>query len=238
VEGRQCLLITSGDNNGALNWYFKQHGGQWNWAETEESSARAIGDLTGDLVLKLDKDELCLACPDNAFDMVVTIDVHEHLVQPERLNRELVRIVKPGGQVIVTAPGGDERKLANRIKKVVGMRVADYGHVVAGYSVAQLQAQLQEAGLTPVAHSSYSHFFTEMIELMINFVFVKILARRGRAKIDPGHIAPQTKEELRSVKKPFKVYAMLYPIFSLVSRLDALVRSREGYAVIVMARKV
>jgi SAM-dependent methyltransferase len=238
VDGRQSILITSGDNNGALNWHFKQQGGSWTWADTEESSIIAIGQVTGDPVIRLCKDELSISCPDNSFDVVMTIDVHEHLARPQVLNRELARIVKAGGQVIVTTPGGDERKLANRIKNLVGMRNADYGHVVPGYSVAELQAQLRETGLTPVAGSSYSRFFTEMVELMINFVFVKILSRRSRSKVDRGQVAPQTKEQLKSVEKSYRVYSLLYPLLSLISRLDYLVRFREGYAVIVVARKV
>jgi SAM-dependent methyltransferase len=238
VDGRQCILITSGDNNGALNWHFKQQGGNWTWADTEESSISAIGQVTGDAVIRLGKDELSLACPDNCFDVVMTIDVHEHLARPQVLNRELARIVKAGGQVIVTTPGGDEGKLANRIKNLVGMRNADYGHVVPGYSVAELQAQLRETGLTPVADSSYSRFFTEMVELMINFVFVKILARRSRAPVDAGQIAPQTKEQLQSVGKSYQVYSLLYPLLWLITRLDFLVRFTQGYAVVVVARKV
>ena len=27
TEGKKCLLVTNGDNNGALNWYFREHGG-------------------------------------------------------------------------------------------------------------------------------------------------------------------------------------------------------------------
>ena len=26
MDGKKCLLVTCGDNNGALNWYFREHG--------------------------------------------------------------------------------------------------------------------------------------------------------------------------------------------------------------------
>ena len=29
TKGKKCLLVTCGDNNGALNWYFREHGGDW-----------------------------------------------------------------------------------------------------------------------------------------------------------------------------------------------------------------
>jgi hypothetical protein len=33
TTGKKCLLVTCGDNNGALNWHFRKHGGEWTWAD-------------------------------------------------------------------------------------------------------------------------------------------------------------------------------------------------------------
>jgi SAM-dependent methyltransferase len=237
VPGQRCLLATCGDNNGALNWHFKRHGGYWTWADFEQDSIAQISDLTGDSVVALNHDQPLLPFPDDCFDVVLTIDVHEHLLEPERLNREIVRIVKPGGRVIITTPNGDERKPANRIKHLVGMRPEDYGHVVAGYDVPELEQQLEVVGLTPTASSSYSRFFTEMVELLINFAYVKLLSGRGRMKVEKGQIAPQTEAQLKSVGKSYKLYALAYPLMSGISRLDFLDLSRRGYAVVVAAVK-
>jgi SAM-dependent methyltransferase len=237
VDGQECILVTCGDNNGALNWHFKRHGGRWTWADAEADSTEQIEDLTGDPVLDIDKDNPSLPLPDNRFDVVVTIDVHEHLQDPDRLNYELARIVKPNGRVIVTTPGGDQRKLANRVKYWLGMSTRDYGHVVDGYDVPELEAQLTRVGLRPVARSSYSRFFTEMLELMINFAYVKVLSKRSQAEVEQGQIAPQTKDQLKSVEKTYKIYSLAYPFLWAISKLDHLVRFRRGYAVIVAAQK-
>lgn len=237
VDGLRCLLITSGDNNGALNWHFKQHGGTWTWVDTEKQSIEQIGKLTGDPVALLDKQALALPFEDASFDVIVTIDVHEHLEHPGRLNEELARLVSPGGTVVATTPNGDQSKLANRMKKLVGMRVEDYGHVVTGYDVPELQEQLGAVGLVPYREGSYSRFFTELIELMINFAYVKVLSRRSQAGVERGQIAPQNEDQLKSVDKTYKLYSTLYPFMSAFSRLDVLDRSDRGYAVIVAARK-
>ncbi len=42
--------------------------------------------------------------PDNAFDIVLCTEVLEHVPHPEAALRELVRLVKPGGELILTAP--------------------------------------------------------------------------------------------------------------------------------------
>jgi SAM-dependent methyltransferase len=237
TPAQQCLLVTCGDNNGALNWHFKQYGGSWMWADAEPESSGQIADLTGDEVLALDKDNPNIPAADSTFDLVVTIDVHEHLASTALLNRELARVVKPGGRVVVTTPGGDPRKLANRIKGWVGMDKSDYGHVVDGYDVPALQGQLRLAALKPVATSSYSRFFTEMLELGINLAYVKILSRRSKAKVEQGQIAPQNQDQVKSVEKTIKLYGLIYPAIWLVSQLDRLLPFMEGHAVIVAAAK-
>jgi SAM-dependent methyltransferase len=237
-EGQRCLLVTCGDNNGALNWHFKQHGGSWSWADAEHDSIQQIGGLTGDAVSAMDKQNPILPFGEGAFDTVITIDVHEHLRDPNLLNRELARITRGGGRVIVTTPNGDEKKLAVRIKHLIGMRPEDYGHFVVGYEVPQLEAQLRESGLKPYASGSYARFFTEILELAINFVYVKFLSRRSNARVEKGQIAPQNLDQVKSIEKTLRIYSILYPVFLILSKLDFLDFSPHGYAVIVAARKV
>lgn len=237
VEGQSCMLITCGDNNGALNWHFKQFGGNWRWVDTETDSIEQIKTLTRDPVVGIDKNDPFLPFTDAKFDAIITIDVHEHLEHPQKLNLELARIVKPGGKVIVTTPNGDEKKLANRIKRLIGMRPEDYGHVVIGYDIPELKRQLSDVGLEPYATSSYAGFFTEILELIINFTYVKILSKRSKARVEKGQIAPQTQDQARSVEKSIKIYSLLYPLFLAISKLDKLTGSIPGYAVIVAARR-
>lgn len=238
VEGKRCLLVTCGDNNGALNWHFRAHGGDWSWADMEMNSVNQIAALTGDEVAFVAKEAGVLPFADGYFDVVVTIDVHEHLHDTEGVNRELGRVTRPGGHVVVTTPGGDPRKLANRLKHWLGMQARDYGHVVDGYSADELAQQLRVVGLEPNVRSSYSRFFTELVELLINLAYVKLLSKGSKAEVEEGQIAPQNEEQLESVGKSYKFYSMAYPVFWLISQLDRLLAFGEGYAPIVGAQKV
>jgi len=237
VDGQKCLLITCGDNNGALNWHFKNRGGSWTWADAEEDSVGHIKEVTRDPVTKLDKEAPCLPFPDDYFDVVMTIDVHEHLTSPHEINVELARVVKTGGRIIVTTPSGDQTKMANRIKKWVGMRKEDYGHIVDGYDLPDLEKQLKNVSLLPVGCSSYSGFFTETIELMINLAYVKFMAKRSKVLVRTGQIIPQSKEQMKAVEKSYKIYSVLYPFIRALSKLDNLASFGRGYAVIVVATK-
>ena len=53
-------------------------------------------------------DALALPFAENSFDAVVLLDVLEHLADPVTLVRELGRIMKQGGAVVVMVPAGPE----------------------------------------------------------------------------------------------------------------------------------
>lgn len=238
LPGNRCLLLTCGDNNGAMNYRIREWGGDWVWAELEEAHIKTIEALLQEPVVAVNKEDCRLLFPDASFDRVVTIDCHEHLKDPNLLNKELSRVTKADGRVIVTVPNGNRRKLAVRIKEFVGMTQSEYGHVVIGYEIPALRSMLQKVGLKPHSSSSYSKFFTEIIELGINFVYVKILATKGTVVVDEGTIAPTSQEQFNSVNKTYKIYSIMFPFLWTVSQLDKLLHFSTGYAVIVEARKI
>lgn len=237
LGGKQCLLMTCGDNNGATNYHLRQTGGTWTWTDFEDACIAEIESLLGEKVHLLDKMTGTLPFPDKCFDLVVSIDVHEHLTDPLPVTKEIMRVVKDEGKVVVTTPNGNEKKLAVRIKHLIGMTAKEYGHVRVGFDIPDLTHLLQQAGLHPYRSSSYSKFFTEMVELLINFAYVKILAKKSKAQVGEGTIAPTTQEQLHSVQKPYKLYALAYPCFWLISQLDRPLFFNQGYAVIVEAKR-
>ncbi len=233
LSGQKCLLVTCGDNNGAINYNLRVKGGAWTWADFEAQGIPGMEELLGEPVLRLDKETGILPFTDGSFDVAVSIDIHEHLLDPLPVTRELARVTCPGGRVIVTTPNGNEKKLAVRIKKAIGMDIRAYGHCRVGFDVPDLRQLTEAAGLTFRRSSSYSRFFTEMLELAINFLYVKVLAKKSRARVEEGTIAPVSQDQLRAVGKSYRLYALIYPLFWLVSRLDYLIAFTRGYAVIV-----
>lgn len=234
VTGERCLLVTCGDNNGALNWRFRAHGGAWVWADVVGEHLNEMSRLLAEPVHQVQEDSL--PWPDSAFDRVVSIDVLEHLADHQPFLGELYRVLRPGRCAVVTVPNGDPRLLANRIKWWVGMRPEVYGHQRAGYTVDELRAALAGAGFRPVGQSGYSGFITEMIELAINYGYVFVLSsrsKRGRS----GHVAPSTAGELRTYGLAYRAYSVAYPLMKLVSALDRLSKKGAHPAVIVEAVK-
>ena len=234
VTSQRCLLVTCGDNNGALNWYFRAHGGNWTWGDVAGENLVEMRDLLSEPVQHVPEDHFPFA--DDQFDCVVSIDVLEHLDDDRPFLRELRRVLRPGGRAVVTVPNGNPKLLANRIKWRVGMTPDVYGHTRAGYTIAELRESVQQAGFTPIGHGGYSRFFTEMMELVINFSYVFVLSRKkGGPKA--GHIAPTSSGELETHGTAYRLYSLVYPIVRLISKLDWLLPAKTNYAVIVAAAK-
>lgn len=235
ADGKRCLLITNGDNNGALNFHFRARGGDWSWVENEQDNIAEMQELLGETVKKGEPGAIPFGA--ESFDVVVTIDVHEHLQDCGDFNAELRRVTRPGGIVVVTTPNGDLYKPVTILKNAIGMGKENYGHVVVGYSIKQHRAMLATVGLEPVSAGSYSKFFTEMLELAINFAYVKVLSKKSKTGVKQGTIAPSSGEQLESVKKQYKMYSLVYPFLLAVSKLDLLLFFFTGYAVSVVARR-
>ena len=234
THGKKCLLITNGDNNGALNWYFREHGGEWVWADLSGENNDQISQLLGEPVHAFKEDHFQVS--DGEFDCVVSIDVLEHLEQDHPFLLEVKRVLKARGKAVITVPNGDDKLLANRIKWKLGMTPAVYGHTRAGYTVAELSDAIRTAGLVPDGSGGYSRFVTEMIELVINFSYVRVLAKK-RNDTRPGHIAPVSSGELKTHGMAYKLYSFFFPVVRTISLLDTLLPARTNNAVIVTATK-
>lgn len=234
-RGLECLLVTNGDNNGALNHHFRARGGRWTWVENEPDHIAEMEELLGEPVLKGEPGQIPV--PDASMDLAVSIDVHEHLDDCRPFNSELARVVRPGGRVVVTTPNGDPHKPVTVLKDWVGMTKERYGHRVIGYTASEHRRMLGDVGLVPVAEGSYSKFFTEMLELAINAAYVLVLAKKSPVEVKEGTIAPSTGAQLRSVEKQYRAYSLAYPVLNAVSKLDVLLYPCTGYAVSVVARR-
>jgi hypothetical protein len=111
-----------------------------------------------------------------------------------------------------------------------------YGHTRAGYTVAELADSIRAVGLQPNDTGGYSRFVTEMIELAINFGYVRVLSKK-RGGAQPGHIAPVSSGELKTHGMAYKIYSLIFPIAWAISLLDNLLPTKTNNAVIVTAIK-
>ncbi len=91
-------------------------------------------------------DDLTDLSAEGPFDLIVSVDVMEHILEDRAVFRNFARVLRPGGHVIINTPsdqgGSDVQDDAD--ESFIGEHVRD------GYNQQDLERKLNEAGLEPV----------------------------------------------------------------------------------------
>lgn len=226
-EGQRCIDICTGDNTGALSYRLRELGGSWYTGDLEPENQEVMKELLQKDVYLLDAQKL--EFDDRFFDRLVTFDVLEHLEDEKPFLAEISRVLKDDGKAYITVPDQSPKLLANKIKNLFGMRPEKYGHKRPGYRKRELIELLESNGFVVTKAITYAKFYTEMVELAINLVYM-LGSKKKKDAEEKQSIAPTSQEKLGT---SYKIYSKLFPLFKLVSKLDKLLVLSQGYNVIV-----
>jgi dTDP-4-dehydrorhamnose reductase len=154
-----------------------------------------------------------LKFPDSAFDAVVTLDVLEHFENEDWAFREIVRVLKPGGIVVILVPAymflwGVQDKAAHHYRR---------------YTVGGLLRKISEATSSfEVLRTSYFN----------TFLFVPIALVRFASRF----LGLKNRESDFELSSP-RLDRVLFGIFNLERRLLRRLRYPFGVSILVVLRK-
>jgi len=227
--GRTNLDI--GADNGVISYLLRLRGGEWHSADLDERAVESIRQLVGDNVYRLDGARMPF--PDRTFDQVVVVDYLEHIPDDSAFGRELERILKPGGRVIINVPHLKPGSRLNRLRHAIGLTDEWHGHVRPGYDLEGLR-NLLGPGFVIERAITYSRTFSELIDTGLNGLYLRMQSKQGPMS-RKGTVV--TQGDLRKHRKQFLLLSALYPLLWTVAKLDALLWFRPGYKLIVLARR-
>jgi SAM-dependent methyltransferase len=224
TQGRRCLDL--GSDNGVVSLLLRERGGSWASGDLTAEAVDSIRALVGEDVHLVEGGRLPF--PDAAFDLVAVVDMLEHVPDESAFVRELARITRPGGRLVVNTPHL-KRTLLRRLRHALGQTDAKHGHLRPGYTPERL-ADLLGAAFVVEEHHTYSRFFSELVDTAIAVALDRV-GKRSSAK---GMVV--TGRDLSRHRRLFRLWGILYfPVWAL-TRLDALVPA-SGYMLVARARR-
>jgi len=225
-----------GCDKGVVGYYLRQKGGWWVSVDADYQNVVDTLGLLGKNVVMVD--DHTFPFQNSAFDKILCVDFLEHIEDDMACLMELHRMLKKDGELLVTVPHWDEGMPLNRFAYWLGFKKEYYGHVRDGYSEKELKEKLKSTGFEPFETRTFCRFFTEGIELLLNYIYQFVLKKRAIHNGIKGNIAPRTKEDISRHRLSIVLYSCLFPLLKAVSLLDLLIPKNRGYVILIRARKV
>jgi len=101
-----------------------------------------------------------LPIKDNCIDTILSFSVIEHIEEDDRLIREISRVLKKDGRLILTTPGQDGVSFPFLSKKKNEKIQKNWGHIRKGYSLEEIKSLLKKANLFVKKTEKYFNVFT------------------------------------------------------------------------------
>lgn len=229
------LALDLGCAQGILSYFFRRKGGYWVSTDEDWTNIKSSRDILRESLVQTTG--VSLPFKDQAFDLVLCPDYLEHLEADEQCLQEVSRVLKKDGELILIVPQTGRLFLLHKLRAACGLRLEFYGHKREGYSLQEAREKLRRAGLEPAGYKTYSRFFSEIIELLLNLAYIHFFSPGPGQGLRDGHIRPSTEKEFEARKKIFRIYSMGHPLVWIISRLDYLLFFLKGYCLIIRAKK-
>ena len=212
-------LLDAGGGKGAFAYYVARRFSDWRVVvadDNAEAITRGRQIKVGLHLQNLEVRRIDLVDLDeeDQYDVVICSDVLEHITDDGSVVRNLARALKPGGVLLLTSPALPQPKhlpLVAWREQRIGFHPSQYGHVRAGYSVADMQRFLHHAKLRV---KTIRQTFGRCGTIMFDLFFVT-----GDNNPNP------------------MVYIALFPIYMGLSVLDVSLLIRCGSGILAVGEK-
>jgi len=121
---------------------------------------------------------LRLPIKNNQVDIVLCLDLIEHVKEDSRLVKEISRVLKKDGKVILTTPVQDGASFPFLSKQKIETINKSWGHVRKGYSLKEIEELFKNNNLMIIKTSEYFNFFSRFV---YRFSFLSGIPLKGKS---------------------------------------------------------
>ncbi len=228
LRGKTCLDI--GGDNGVISYLLRKKGGAWHSADLP-AAVESIRKIVRGNVHALRGPKLPF--PDEHFDLVVVIDYMEHIREDGVFVKELFRVLRRGGEVIVNVPHNKKGAVLRPVRLALGLTDERHGHVRPGYREEELRGLLRPLFAVKEV-TTYSRFFSHAIDTVFGFIHGRLGGGKGR-ETSKGIIV--TQNDFEQDTKALRFASVLYPVCSLLVQFNRLLFFTKGYLLFLRAEK-
>jgi len=161
-----------------------------------------------------------LPLSNESFDKIIFSEVLEHIEADSGVLKELARVLRPDGILVITVPC-TEYRFPSVIQllgiKTVHDQEGPEKHYRKGYTLTELSEALQQAGMTISRFVYFAHFFSQLLLDIISIMH--ILTRKLFMRQKSWNWADI--QQLNS-SSFFSIYKALFPVILILSKIDNL----------------
>ncbi len=168
---------------------------------------------------------------DNSFDKILCSEVLEHLKDDKGAVREMFRVLKPNGTIVITVPC-TKGVFGSRIKNIMhDHHDGPEKHEREGYNKLEIIDLVNKSGFL-VKNVTYAMLF--FVEIFMGFTKIVYSKKTGEDHLDSQADVLKVDESIL-----FKIYKFIFPVFLMIGLVDDYIWSKliPGHMIILHATK-
>lgn len=151
--------------------------------ENDIAFARNLNASTPNLRYQVE-DALNLSFPDNTFDLLISVDVMEHVGQPERMTKEIARVLRTSGFAFITFPQSNFPWTYDPINRLLARRAIAQGAYAFGHEYLvdseAFKKWADRYGLEVLIEKNLSGYFVALLEMYWTGVIQRLFKANAR----------------------------------------------------------
>ncbi|MDR4988083.1 MAG: class I SAM-dependent methyltransferase [Bacteroidales bacterium] len=220
-KDREVHVLDAGSGLGQHSWYLARKNPAWHITAVdikEEELESCASFFSGQQLTNVvfEKQDLTSYFKPDAFDLVLSVDVMEHIEEDEQVFSRLYASMKKGGLLLISTPsdqGGSD------VRHPGGVSFIEE-HVRDGYAAEELKQKLQKAGFKTI-ETHYTYGKPGSIAWRLSVKYPISLLNRSKAFL---------------LLLPL-YYIFVMPPVLILNKLDVVIKHKKGTGLLVKAWK-